>query len=163
MVIYFDRSKAILSKHRNSAYAHRQTVFYLTYCLTFGAFGSLNGMVYKYSFSTDWHGTKTTSRLPSTVHITASTSRTPQSPSIFLHCNNYYASNKMGALIKITNYAKGVIQQTGRHIEKTSWFKSRDNFNLKFTFFQHLFLSLSTHLPDEPFFYKPTYHQPAKT
>jgi len=42
-------------------------------------------------------------------------------------------------LIKITNYAKGVIQQTGRHIEKASWLKSRDNFNLKSTFFNILF------------------------
>jgi len=33
-------------------------------------------------------------------------------------------------LIKITNYAKGVIQQTGRYVEKTSSLKVSDNFNL---------------------------------
>jgi len=37
---------------------------------------------------------------------------------IRLDCNNYDTRNKTGASIKITNYAKGVIQQTGRHIEK---------------------------------------------
>jgi hypothetical protein len=39
---------------------------------------------------------------------------------IRLYCNNYDARNKTGALIKTTNYAKGVIHQTSQHVEKTS-------------------------------------------
>jgi len=49
---------------------------------------------------------------------------------IRLYCDNHDTRNKTGALIKITNYAKGVIQQTGRHVEKTSSLKVSDNFNL---------------------------------
>ena len=40
---------------------------------------------------------------------------------------------------KITNHAKGCDTATGGHIEKASWLKSRDNFNLKSTFINIFF------------------------
>ena len=43
-----------------------------------------------------------------------------------------------------------MIQQTGRHVEKTSSLKSDDDFKFFFTVLQHLFYLTCTHLPDEP-------------
>jgi len=41
---------------------------------------------------------------------------------VILNNSNYYnARNKTGVLIKISYYAKGVIRQTGGHVDKISW------------------------------------------
>ena len=49
-----------------------------------------------------------------------------QSSTIRFYCNNYDACNKTGALIKITDYSKSVVEQTGRHVEKSPKVKSQN-------------------------------------
>jgi len=54
---------------------------------------------------------------------------------------NHGTRNITRTLVKIPGYAKGVIQQTGRHHEKASSIKSDGNFKLFSTALQHSFLS----------------------
>jgi len=95
----------------------RKSCLYLTNYLAFSAFYPLHGKVNKHCFSSNWYSAKTANQFSSAMHFTTSANRTPESPSICLYCNYYGPRNKAGALIKIANYAKGVIQQTGRHTE----------------------------------------------
>jgi len=103
---------------------------YLTNCLATGAFYPLNRKVDKDCFLTYRYCAKASNQLSPAVYLAAFTYRTSQSPMIRSYRENYDSRNKTAALIKITNYAKGVIQQTGRHVEKTSSLKVSDNFNL---------------------------------
>jgi len=62
-------------------------------------------------------------------------------PLIILAAGKAYAGCAFVFLVKIPDDAKGVIQQTGGHVEKASSLKSDDNFKFFFTVLQHSFLS----------------------
>jgi hypothetical protein len=90
----------------------------LAYRLTLGALHPLYRKINIYSLSTYRYRSKATGYLPSATHVAASAYRTSQAPMIFFYRNYNGVRNIVGTLVKITNYAKGVIEQAGRHFEK---------------------------------------------
>jgi hypothetical protein len=124
--------------------------FYLTNRLAFGTFHSLHWKVNINRFPSYRYRSKAPYLQPSTAHFAASTNWTSKSPIIISYGYNYGTCNITRTLVKIPDYAKGVIQQTGRHVEKASSLKSDDNFKFFFTVSQHSFYLACTHLPDEP-------------
>jgi len=93
---------------------------YLAYCLTLGAFHPLYWKINVHGLPTYRYRSKATNYLPSAAHVATSANWASQAPMIFFYRHYNGVRNITGTLVKITNYAKGVIEQAGRHFEKTS-------------------------------------------
>ncbi len=91
--------------------------------MTIAPFYPLNGKADINRFPANWQRSKAPHLLPSAVYFTASTNWTSKSPDIISYGINYGTRNIARTLIKISDYAKGVIQQTSRHVEKASSLK----------------------------------------
>jgi hypothetical protein len=88
---------------------------------------------------TYWYCSKATSYLFSTGYVAIPANGASRTPAIIFYCNYNGIRNITGALIKIINYAKSVIEQARRHFEKTSGLKNNGYFHPSFSAFLSIF------------------------